>query len=171
MDSNHRPHAYQACALTTWATSPYHNNMLCLSHTDYNFGRSGRTWTHDIRFWRPTFYHWTTLLWYVMTEKEGFEPSHPCQIYSLSRGASSATWVLLQYGDIPLTFSEFPNRKRCVPLPINGEGGIRTHAGLHPNGFQDRLVMTASIPLHYGDPSAIRTPDTLIKSQVLCLLS
>ena len=22
MDSNHRPHAYQACALTTWATSP-----------------------------------------------------------------------------------------------------------------------------------------------------
>ena len=23
MDSNHRPHAYQACALTTWAMSPY----------------------------------------------------------------------------------------------------------------------------------------------------
>ena len=23
VDSNHRPHAYQACALTTWATSPY----------------------------------------------------------------------------------------------------------------------------------------------------
>ena len=22
MDLNHRPHAYQACALTTWATSP-----------------------------------------------------------------------------------------------------------------------------------------------------
>ena len=52
-----------------------------------------------------------------------------------------------------------------------GEGGIRTHAGFHPNGFQDRLVMTTSIPLHIGDPSAIRTPDTLIKSQVLCLLS
>ena len=29
-----------------------------------------------------------------------------------------------------------------------GEGGIRTHAGLPPNGFQDRLVMTTSIPLH-----------------------
>ena len=53
-----------------------------------------------------------------------------------------------------------------------GEGGIRTHVGLHPNGFQDRPVMTASVPLqNYGDPSAIRTPDTLIKSQVLCLLS
>jgi hypothetical protein len=28
-----------------------------------------------------------------------------------------------------------------------GEGGIRTHVGLHPNGFQDRPVMTASVPL------------------------
>ena len=30
----------------------------------------------------------------------------------------------------------------------NGEGGIRTHAPFRTNGFQDRLVMTASIPLH-----------------------
>ena len=30
---------------------------------------------------------------------------------------------------------------------INGEGGIRTHAPLRTNGFQDRLVMTTSIPL------------------------
>ena len=29
----------------------------------------------------------------------------------------------------------------------NGEGGIRTHAPLRTNGFQDRLVMTTSIPL------------------------
>ncbi len=29
-----------------------------------------------------------------------------------------------------------------------GEGGIRTHAGFPPNGFQDRLVMTTSILLH-----------------------
>ena len=28
-----------------------------------------------------------------------------------------------------------------------GEEGIRTLVGLRPNGFQDRLVMTASIPL------------------------
>ena len=27
------------------------------------------------------------------------------------------------------------------------EGGIRTHVGLHPNGFQDRPVMTTSVPL------------------------
>ncbi len=30
---------------------------------------------------------------------------------------------------------------------VGGEEGIRTLVGLLPNGFQDRLVMTASIPL------------------------
>ena len=30
----------------------------------------------------------------------------------------------------------------------SGEGGIRTHAPLRTNGFQDRLVMTTSISLH-----------------------
>ena len=30
----------------------------------------------------------------------------------------------------------------------NGESGIRTHAPLRTNGFQDRLVMTTSISLH-----------------------
>ena len=32
-------------------------------------------------------------------------------------------------------------------IMMNGEGGIRTHAPLRTNGFQDRLVMTTSIPL------------------------
>ncbi len=33
-------------------------------------------------------------------------------------------------------------------LPVSsGEDGIRTHAPLRTNGFQDRLVMTTSIPL------------------------
>ena len=31
--------------------------------------------------------------------------------------------------------------------PFGGECGIRTHVGVSPNGFQDRLVMTASITL------------------------
>ncbi len=34
--------------------------------------------------------------------------------------------------------------------PKNGEGGIRTHAPFRTNGFQDRLVMTTSIPLLVG---------------------
>ncbi len=50
--------------------------------------------------------------------------------YTLSRGASSAN------------LSTPPN------LKVYGRGGgIRTHVGLHPNGFQDRPVMTTSVPL------------------------
>ena len=63
-----------------------------------------------------------------MAEKEGFEPSRP-----LARPTPLAGEPLqpLEY------FSIF----------FGGEGGIRTHVGLHPNGFQDRPVMTASVPL------------------------
>lgn len=42
--------------------------------------------------------------------------------------------------------SRFPLYKQRLN-PANGEGGIRTHAPLRTNGFQDRLVMTTSIPL------------------------
>ena len=41
----------------------------------------------------------------------------------------------------------------------NGEGGIRTHAPFRTNGFQDRLVMTTSIPL--------RIENSLVKQEVL----
>ncbi len=34
-----------------------------------------------------------------------------------------------------------------VLFALNGESGIRTHAPFRTNGFQDRLVMTASISL------------------------
>ena len=41
------------------------------------------------------------------------------------------------------------------PSSINGgTGGIRTHAPFRTNGFQDRLVMTASIPLQTVMPLA-----------------
>ena len=33
-------------------------------------------------------------------------------------------------------------------IKLSGESGIRTHAPLRTNGFQDRLVMTTSISLH-----------------------
>ena len=36
--------------------------------------------------------------------------------------------------------------------PPSGEDGIRTHVPLRTNGFQDRLVMTTSIPLHMYVP-------------------
>ena len=44
-------------------------------------------------------------------------------------------------------FSEL-KQYMIIDLVDNGESGIRTHAPLRTNGFQDRLVMTTSIPLH-----------------------
>ena len=39
-------------------------------------------------------------------------------------------------------------KKQTAKTACRGaEGGIRTHVGVNPNGFQDRLVMTTSIPL------------------------
>ena len=40
------------------------------------------------------------------------------------------------------------NSLMIFTLIPRGEDGIRTHAPLRTNGFQDRLVMTTSIPLH-----------------------
>ena len=45
------------------------------------------------------------------------------------------------------TFLTFFKSFFIMYLP-SGESGIRTHAPLRTNGFQDRLVMTTSIPLH-----------------------
>ena len=41
-----------------------------------------------------------------------------------------------------------PQKRSVFKAFDGGEEGIRTLVGLPPNGFQDRLVMTASIPLH-----------------------
>ncbi len=47
----------------------------------------------------------------------------------------------------PSSFSVNKNYEDAIMHPHSfGAGrGIRTPVGLHPNGFQDRLVMTASI--------------------------
>ncbi len=50
---------------------------------------------------------------------------------------------------------------------IGGEGGIRTHVGLHPNGFQDRPVMTTSVPLQCGAEDEIRTRDPRLGKAML----
>ena len=117
----------------------------------YIFGRGDRTRTYGTRFWRPLLYQLSYTPKILWRRRRDLNPRASYPTYSLSRGASSATWVLLH--------------------EIGGGGGIRTHVALTPNGFQDRLVMTASIPLQNGDPSATRTRDTLIKSQMLYQLS
>ena len=40
-----------------------------------------------------------------------------------------------------------------------------------PRDKKERLLPLAETDAIFGDPSEIRTPDTLIKSQVLCQLS
>ena len=59
---------------------------------------------------------------------------------TLSRGVPSASWVLLQAEFIAYEITGGENIS-------SGEDGIRTHAPFRTNGFQDRLVMTTSIPL------------------------
>ncbi len=48
-------------------------------------------------------------------------------------------------------FSMVPLYIKFIGFLNGGEKGIRTLVGLLPNGFQDRLVMTASISLRNGD--------------------
>ena len=53
-------------------------------------------------------------------------------------------------------FSQLGYFSMCLKIIMNiknGEGGIRTHAPFRTNGFQDRLVMTTSIPLHIKLPA------------------
>ncbi len=61
--------------------------------------------------------------------------------YALSRGASSP----LEYYSKCNLLQNILNSLRY--FKNGGEEGIRTLVVLPPNGFQDRLVMTASIPL------------------------
>ena len=48
----------------------------------------------------------------------------------------------------PAIFSGMKSFLSDSPVLCYAGGGIRTHVAVTPNGFQDRLVMTSSIPLH-----------------------
>ena len=77
-------------------------------------------------------------------QKEGFEPSRryqrptpfpgePLQPLGYFCSVESLKYIIFQQASLTFVCS--------------GEGGIRTHAPLRTNGFQDRLVMTTSISL------------------------
>ena len=55
VDSNHRPHPYQRCALTAWATRPLSSWIILYS------GAKRQNRTADTRLFRPLLYHWATL--------------------------------------------------------------------------------------------------------------
>ena len=77
-------------------------------------------------------------------QKDGFEPSRryqrptpfpgePLQPLGYFCSVESLKYIIFQQASLTFVCS--------------GEGGIRTHAPLRTNGFQDRLVMTTSISL------------------------
>ena len=72
-------------------------------------------------------------------------------------------------------FSGIKNKtriKNAGSLIFGGEEGIRTLVELPPNGFQARLVMTASIPLQKnGAANRSRTDDLILTKDVLYQLS
>ena len=107
----------------------------------------------------------------IKAEKEGFEPSR--RVNDLLPFQGSPFGQLGYFSKLPYLLSSFDiylcRSQRQVILYLvsfmlsstfltflkvfilyltNGESGIRTHAPLRTNGFQDRLVMTTSISLH-----------------------
>ena len=94
-----------------------------------------------------------------LTEKEGFEPSRrvndllPFQGSPFSLLGTSpnrcplGTACVICFADQLLILKDKIKRDF---FPLSGEDGIRTHVAVKPNGFQDRPVMTASVPLQIG---------------------
>lgn len=58
----------------------------------------------------------------------------------------------------------------CFKAKESAGGGIRTHAPLRTNGFQDRLVMTTSIPLHIynSENRLIELPLCNVRYDITC---
>ena len=93
-----------------------------------------------------------------LAEKEGFEPSH-----RLTQPNPLA-------GD-PLEPLEYFSKHSVYFLFLAERVGFEPTVPLSITGFQDQLLKPLGHLSRSGDPSEIRTPDTLIKSQVLYRLS
>ncbi len=113
-------------------------------------------------------------------------PSHQSFRFATGLGGLTAYYAV-NYDGIFLCIISLPSVPPvriplCFDLPQNtikhtvqvcfivfgGSGGIRTPVGLHPNGFQDRLVVTASIRFL---ASAIFSSSPLFQPFLLCILS
>ena len=86
-------------------------------------------------------------------EREGFAPAaQPPITPAFGANASQARPLPSRFALLPRRSNPLIPYKKETPCYardffFNGEGGIRTHAPFRTNGFQDRLVMTTSIPL------------------------
>ena len=77
--------------------------------------------------------------------------------YSLSRGAPSASlgispcrYLQSKFLNIIIFIVWFQEESHWFSELRSGEDGIRTHVPVRTNGFQDRRVMTTSLPLQNG---------------------
>ena len=101
---------------------------------------------YKFHFFSDVFSHRRMMLSFTLLSKNRWRrrrdlnPRAACATYTLSRGTSSANLSTSPY-------SEY--KKKDIKFLNGREGGIRTHVGLHPNGFQDRPVMTTSVPLGF----------------------
>ena len=115
-----------------------------------------------------------TMLLHTKTQKNTINTAFLLYLSHPQISAEDGTWThttAIATRSLVLLVCQFRHfRISLWSFPSNAEGGIRTHAPLRTNGFQDRLVMTTSIPLLSAPPGA-RTPHTLIKSQVLYQMS
>ena len=84
-----------------------------------------------------------------MNPRAAINDLHPFQGCPFSLlGTSAKKQSLLAYLILMCRFTLLKPLAQVVL--ISGEDGIRTHAPVKTNGFQDRPVMTASVPLHYS---------------------
>lgn len=74
----------------------------------------------------------------------GYFSKLPYTIVFSFRFTGSVLYYIVSF----LVCQELFNFFRKFLFSTSGESGIRTHAPLRTNGFQDRLVMTTSISLH-----------------------
>ena len=92
--------------------------------------------------------------------------------YSLSRGAPSASLGISPCRYLQSKFLNniifivwFQEESHWFSDLRSGEDGIRTHVPVRTNGFQDRRVMTTSLPLQNGGAAPFRLGSHLLFSR------
>ena len=136
--------SYQ-CSLLFSATLIYYHNHLCLSTTFLFY------FVHHLMSERRR---------RDLNPRAAINDLHPFQGCPFSLlGTSAKKQSLLAYLILMCRFTLLKPLAQVVL--ISGEDGIRTHAPVKTNGFQDRPVMTTSVPLQ-NSFILCRSPATVV---------
>lgn len=135
VDSNHRPHAYQACALTTWATRPSYKNLV------WTF-RSKRVTRIELATtaWKAVVLPLNYTRLFNNMARDGIEPpTHGASIHCSTNWATepycgSRIWTYDLRVMSPTSYLAAPSRDSIIQP--KGGCGIRTHARFYtPTAF------------------------------------